>query len=131
VAAEVGSDLDGVVAAAETANTASPVTASSSGGPVAEPAEEVPPPRREGSVSRTAILINESGLHARPASEFVRAVNRFDAQVTVNGVDGRSLLRIMSLGLGKGAEVNIEASGPEASDAVNALTELIGTGFGE
>ena len=76
-------------------------------------------------------LLNKDGLHARPAAEFVKLANTFDAEVTVNGRDAKSLLGIMGLGLNKGAVVEISSSGDQAEAAVDALVRLIGSRFGE
>jgi PTS hybrid protein len=77
------------------------------------------------------VLVNASGLHARPAAELVTHASRFQSDVTVNGVDAKSLLRIMGLGLGIGATVAVMAAGPDARAAVDDLVELIEGGFGE
>ncbi len=76
-------------------------------------------------------LRNKDGLHARPAAEFVKLANMFDVKVTVNGKDARSLLGIMSLGLNVGASAEIASSDPGGEVAVNALAELVESGFGE
>lgn len=83
------------------------------------------------AIRRTVTLHNEAGLHARPASEFVKEANKHDAQVTVNGVDAKSLLGIMALGAGKGTELEIVASGSEAEAAVAGLAALVESNFGE
>ncbi|WP_213816464.1 dihydroxyacetone kinase phosphoryl donor subunit DhaM [Glaciihabitans sp. dw_435] len=141
VAAETSGTLDDVVAAARTASgsaeemATSPAEAEGTGQPghdgpgaaslaTPEPAAEIP-------LSGTAVLRNPEGLHARPAAEFVRLASTFDARVVINGVDAKSLLRIMSLGLGSGATVEVTATGPQASEAVSALTALVNSGFGE
>ena len=121
VAAETGGALDAVVAAAAAAR-GDDTTADDSA-----PSH----PRPDAAVSGSATLLNREGLHARPASEFVRLAGSFDARVTVNGVDARSLLRIMALGATAGTEITVEASGPEASQAVDALVALVRSGFGE
>lgn len=123
VAASIGGRLDEVVAAAQTANVAEP--------PAELTAEPVTRAAPDGALSRTVTLVNPSGLHARPAAEFVKAANGFDATVTVNGVDAKSLLRIMGLGLVKGAQLRIEATGPDAGAALDALDALAASGFGE
>lgn len=122
VAAEIGGDLATVVEAAESA------------GRREESAPPVPPETggaTHSAATATTTLVNDDGLHARPASEFVKLASTFEASVRVNGVDAKSLLRIMSLGLAKGREVTIVAEGPDAGAAVDALVELIGSGFGE
>lgn len=121
VSAQMGSTLDEVVAAAQTAG------GGASAG--AEPAHQ--DARADGAVERTVVLVNRDGLHARPAADFVKLAGSFDARIDVNGVDAQSLLAIMSLGLVRGAEARIRATGAEARRAVDELSELIETGFGE
>jgi len=84
-----------------------------------------------GTVSAEVELVNESGLHARPAAAFVTTAARFAASVTVNGVDAKSLLTIMALALPQGSVVAIDATGPDAQQAVSALVSLVESGFGE
>jgi len=141
VAAEVGGTLEEVVGAAESAATTSTespdaihdlstvhnLSAVPDHGTASEPYAEQP----EEPVGENATLINPSGLHARPAAEFVRLASTFDARITVNGVDAKSLLRIMGMGLGIGSSVRVEATGAEAQQAVDALTTLLASGFGE
>lgn len=134
VAAESGDSLDAVVAAAQSArdgaSSAEPVPShplSAVSG--AEPSG--PGSTHADAVSGSAVLVNAEGLHARPASEFVRLAGSFDARVTVNGVDAKSLLRIMALGLTAGDDVTLMATGPDATAAVDALRELVRSGFGE
>lgn len=80
---------------------------------------------------RTAVLRNESGLHARPAVAFVAAASGYDSAVTVNGADARSILSILALGAGKGAELEIVAIGADAEAAVAGLAALVESGLGE
>ncbi len=117
VAAESGEPLDAVVAAAEPA-------AAQAGGAASE-ASGAPAARLE------IELENEHGLHARPASELVRTVSGFDAAVTVNGVDAKSLLRVLALGLDRGAVVAFAATGPQAGEAIEAIDALVRDRFGE
>ena len=51
--------------------------------------------------------------------------------MTVNGADAKSLLGIMALGLTKGAQVEIASSDPDGATAVDAIAELVASGFGE
>ena len=119
VAAETGGSLQDVAAAARTATG------------VADPHGDERDLRGGDAVERSVVLVNESGLHARPAAELVTHASRFQSDVTVNGVDAKSLLRIMGLGLGKGSTVALMATGPDAEAAVDALVELVEGGFGE
>ncbi|WP_104192681.1 dihydroxyacetone kinase phosphoryl donor subunit DhaM [Cryobacterium sp. Y82] len=118
VAAEIGGGLDEVVAAAQSAlhvmSRATLATKPSSAG-----------------VSRTVILVNKDGLHARPAAEFVNLVSTFSVPITLNGTDASSLLSIMSLGLSRGSSVHLASPDPAAGPAINALAHLLESGFGE
>ncbi|NRG42849.1 HPr family phosphocarrier protein [Rathayibacter sp. VKM Ac-2804] len=119
VAAGTGAALADVLAAAESARgalLAEQPTAAAAGSP---------------STRRTVRLVNPNGLHARPAADFVTLATRFDARIDVNGKDATSLLGVMSLGLDRGDEVAISATGPEAEEAVGRLAELVESGFGE
>lgn len=121
VTAETGGDLDAVEASARSAVF----------GPVSEAPAGAAPAASGAGFSRTVALTNKDGLHARPAAEFVKLANTFAARVTVNGKDAKSLLGIMALGLVQGTDVTIASADPEGEDAVNALAELVASGFGE
>jgi len=131
VAAQTGGGLQAVIAAAEAACGTRQQTsaASGSGVPGRSPGENA---NGAAAVSpryaKTTTLVNDDGLHARPAAEFVRLAASFPTKVTVNGKDAKSLLGIMSLGLMKGATVEIEAES-EGAAAVDALVALIDSGF--
>lgn len=120
VAAETGGDLAAVVTAAESANRQGE-------GAQAQTDTTASP---EALTARTT-LVNKDGLHARPAADFVKRASDFEAAVTVNGVDAKSLLRIMSLGLGVGSELALTAEGPDARAALDSLVGLVESGFGE
>ncbi|WP_285036104.1 dihydroxyacetone kinase phosphoryl donor subunit DhaM [Plantibacter sp. ME-Dv--P-095] len=126
VAAQTGRSLDEVVAAARSAAGRPDMDA-----PRTETGSATAGPTDTPHAAATVTLRNKDGLHARPAAEFVRSASRFAANVVVNGKDAKSLLGIMSLGLVKGAEVHLQADGVDAEDAVQALTSLIESGFGE
>lgn len=132
VAAESGASLDDVVAAARTASgDGGPGAGGSDGSGAVEATRAAEPAAASGNPSRTVTIVNRDGLHARPAAEFVKLASSFPVRVTVNGKDAKSLLGIMSMGLTKGASVEIAGSDPEAADAVNALADLVESGFGE
>jgi phosphocarrier protein FPr len=82
-------------------------------------------------------VLNEIGLHARPAALVAELTNRFDADVTVakpggaGPVSARSLTGLMTLVARKGDELVATASGPQADEALAALAELARVGFGE
>ncbi|WP_285116380.1 dihydroxyacetone kinase phosphoryl donor subunit DhaM [Leifsonia sp. fls2-241-R2A-40a] len=125
VAAESGGGLDEVVAAAEGAVDAWAGKAPEDAAPAAAPAESAGPYERE------VLVRNPEGLHARPAAEFVKLANTFPVKVTVNGKDAKSLLGIMSLGLTAGSTARIASEDADGRAAVDALADLVDTGFGE
>ncbi len=129
VAAEAGDDLAHVVTAAESARGGGEAPV---GAAVATPAEASDEAGASGHVhSRSVTLVNADGLHARPAAELVKLASTFGPRVTVNGTDAKSLLSIMSLGLTKGATVEIASDDPEGGPAVDAIAALAESGFGE
>ncbi|SOC86771.1 Phosphocarrier protein HPr /dihydroxyacetone kinase DhaM subunit [Curtobacterium sp. 314Chir4.1] len=135
VAAQTGGDVDAVLAAAASAAASEADAGRPSSLSDEQPGGAVPVdgagPVDDVAASESVELVNESGLHARPAAEFVKTAARYEASVRVNGVDAKSLLAIMALALPKGATVTIEGSGPGAQEAVDALVALVRSGFGE
>lgn len=126
VAAQAGDGLEAVVAAARSAAGGEVDGGeASAAGPGSTSAAGASGPQR------TVRLINPSGLHARPAAELVKLASTFAEPVTVNGTDAKSLLAIMAMGLTKGAEVVIASADPAGGAAVDALAELVESGFGE
>ncbi len=80
--------------------------------------------------SRTVEITNETGLHTRPGNEFVTMAKTFEAKVEVENeagkkVKGTSLLKLLSLGIKKGAKVTVHADGSDADDAVAKLADLL------
>jgi len=92
------------------------------------------PPRQEPLV-RVLKIINKKGLHARASAKFVQTVERFDANVRVTRggetVGGTSIMGLMMLAAAPGTTITVEASGNEASAAMDAIAKLVSTGFGE
>lgn len=126
VAAQGGGDRDAVVAAARTA------ISGFAGGEADDGAADQGAPAPEGdATTRTLVLSNPLGLHARPAALVARKAADFDAQVSINGVDAASVLALMALGLTGGAQVELSATGPQAGEAVEAIAAEIEAGFGE
>ena len=83
----------------------------------------------------TLIIENIVGLHARPASVFVRTAAGFNSEITVSHgektANGKSILTVLTLGAHKGAEVVVKAEGEDADAALTALKELVESNFGE
>jgi phosphocarrier protein HPr len=86
-------------------------------------------------VRRRVTICNQKGLHARAAAKFVKLAESFDAQVAVEKnetrVPGCSIMGLMMLAAGPGCDIEIEASGPEAEAAVEALAQLVAGKFDE
>jgi PTS hybrid protein len=76
-------------------------------------------------------LINQAGMHARPAAKIAGGLSGMDVEVTINGADGASMTELMMLAAGRGTVLHVEASGPDAAKAVDYLGGLIKSGFGE
>ena len=89
--------------------------------------------------SKQTILKNLTGLHARPASEFVSCAKTFESKVTVRRLDvvdaaeanAKSIIKILSQGLSVNTPIEISADGPDEQAAVDKLVELIDSKFGE
>jgi phosphocarrier protein HPr len=76
-------------------------------------------------VNKIFTIIEESGIHARPATLIVQAASKFNAEIalTYNGksVNLKSIMGVMSLGLPPGAEIEISAEGPDEQEALAFL----------
>ena len=88
------------------------------------------------AVRRQVIIVNELGLHLRPADKCVRLANRFaDTEIRVHfkghDYNGKSLLELTMLAAECGSEFEIEARGPQADEAVDALAALVASYFDE
>lgn len=84
---------------------------------------------------RRLTIINSKGLHARASAKFVQCAGKFDAKVLVakdgQSVTGTSIMGLMMLGAGPGAEIVVSAEGRQAREALDAIAELIADKFGE
>ena len=83
----------------------------------------------------TLLIQNQLGLHARPAALFVQMANQFKSEIEVQKgrtkVNGKSIMGIMTLAAGRGAQITIRVKGEDAAKAVQSLTKLIRGNFGE
>src|SRR5262249_6058450 len=99
-----------------------------------ERGEEASPPA-DGLLSREIPITNKRGLHARASAKFVQMVERFNAEITVTRggetVSGNSIMGLMMLAAAPGTTITVTAKGPQAREALDALTELVGSRFGE
>ena len=84
---------------------------------------------------KEAVVNNQVGLHARPATFFIQKANEFKSSIWVEKderrVNAKSLLGVLSLGIVKGTAINLIADGPVETEAVEALSELISASFAE
>jgi phosphocarrier protein len=91
-------------------------------------------PLQDGVV-RVLEIVNKKGLHARASAKFVQTVERFDANVRVTRgnetVGGTSIMGLMMLAAATGTSITVEATGNEATAALDALARLVASGFGE
>ena len=86
-------------------------------------------------ITKQLTVLNKLGIHARPAAQFVRAASRFQAGVTVEKdgetVDGKSIMGLMMLAVGWGAEITVTVEGDDEAAAMEALEQLVQSKFGE
>ena len=82
-----------------------------------------------------AAIVNARGLHARASAKFVETAAKFRSEITVvkdeTTVSGRSIMGLMMLAAAKGSIVELVAQGPDAKEAIAALTSLIAARFHE
>lgn len=87
------------------------------------------------SASRSVVIVNQKGLHARAAAKLVALAAQFKCQVEVSRNDltanGHSIMGLMMLAAAQHSTVSLAATGPEAEIAIEALAGLIDAGFYE
>ncbi len=85
--------------------------------------------------SADVTIVNLTGLHARPASVFVKAANKFKSNITIisggKNINAKSIIKVMSTALVQGTDITIQADGEDEVEAVDTLVKLIKSGFGE
>ena len=87
-------------------------------------------------VNRQVEIINKTGLHARPASDFVLAAKKFESKITIckeggEPVNAKSVVRLLAECIGQGTKVELTADGADEVAALDTLVVLIESGFGE
>ena len=84
---------------------------------------------------KEAVVSNQVGLHARPATFFTQKANEFKSSIWIEKderrINAKSLLGVLSLGIIKGMTMDIAADGPDEQEAVEALEQLINTNFSD
>lgn len=89
-------------------------------------------------IEKKLTIVNASGLHARPAAEFVGACAKFKSKIMIKknkegakNVNAKSMVMLLSQAFSKGDEVIISVDGEDEKECLNKLEELINSGFGE
>ncbi|MFB5662919.1 phosphocarrier protein HPr [Alteribacillus sp. HJP-4] len=84
---------------------------------------------------KTFTITNDTGIHARPATQLVNKAGQFASDITLeyNGksVNLKSIMGVMSLGVGKGSDVTIKVEGSDEKEAMAAVEEVVKEGLGE
>ncbi len=86
-------------------------------------------------INKDVTVLNQVGLHARPATFFIQKANEFKSGIWIvkdeRKVNAKSLLGVLSLGITKGTEISIVADGSDEEEAVNELVKLVQSNFAE
>ncbi len=74
-------------------------------------------------------VISDTGIHARPATLLVQTASKFDSEIHLSykekKVNLKSIMGVMSLGVGKGANITISAEGSDEDEALQSLEETL------
>lgn len=84
-------------------------------------------------------IINKTGLHARPASDFVAEAKKYSSRIVITNLtdypdepsNAKSIMEVLTLTMFKGTEIELKADGEDEKEAVDSLVALIQGGFGE
>ncbi|RMJ03993.1 Phosphocarrier protein HPr [Marinobacter litoralis] len=86
-------------------------------------------------ISRTVTIINKLGLHARATAKLVATASEYESEVWISRndrkVNAKNIMQVMMLAASQGTTVELIADGPDAQEAIDALTDLIADYFGE
>jgi len=78
---------------------------------------------------REYTIVADTGIHARPATLLVQQASKFNSDITLDykgkSVNLKSIMGVMSLGVGKGAEVSITADGADEKEAIEGIEDTI------
>lgn len=89
----------------------------------------------ESTVSREVVVINAAGLHARPADMLAREARKWRSRIELvsdsQRADGKSILELLTLAAESGTRLVVEATGPDAREALAAIGELFERRFNE
>lgn len=86
-------------------------------------------------ITEELVIMNQLGLHARPAASLVQTVLKFkcDVHISVNGqrVNAKSIMGLLTLAAAQGTRLDVTCRGDDAEQAMVAVRELVDSGFGE
>jgi phosphocarrier protein HPr len=86
-------------------------------------------------IQREFTISNKLGLHARPSAQLTQVASRFASEVWISKagrrVNAKSIMGVMMLAAGQGSQVTIDTDGPDEAAALEAISRLIQSGFGE
>ncbi|MGV8992277.1 MAG: HPr family phosphocarrier protein [Thiobacillus sp.] len=86
-------------------------------------------------LQRDVEIMNKLGLHARPSAKLTQLASQYKSDVFMarNGrrINAKSIMGVMMLAAAKGSTVTLETNGEDEQEAIDALAELITSGFGE
>ena len=78
---------------------------------------------------KSYVIIDETGIHARPATMLVQTASKFDSDIQLEynskKVNVKSIMGVMSLGVGKDAEITIYVDGSDEAEAIEAITDVL------
>jgi phosphocarrier protein len=84
-------------------------------------------------VIKEVTVLNETGIHARPASEFVKAAGGFESKIDViteeKSINAKSIMGILAGGISQGTTIKIKAEGADEDNAVDTLVKMINSTF--
>lgn len=86
-------------------------------------------------IKRSVNIINKLGLHARASAKLTKLAGSFQSDIFAirndRRVNAKSIMGVMMLAAGQGAQIELEVSGPDETAAMDALVQLIDARFGE
>ncbi|WEG13041.1 phosphocarrier protein HPr [Pullulanibacillus sp. KACC 23026] len=81
------------------------------------------------AVEKTFTVISDSGIHARPATTLVQRASQFSSEINIVSGDKtanlKSIMGVMAMGIGKGAQITISAEGSDEADALQGVEEVL------
>jgi phosphocarrier protein HPr len=87
------------------------------------------------TISREVVVANSQGLHARPADMLAREARKWQSRIELvadsQRVDGKSILDVLTLAAEAGTRLVVEATGPDAREALEAIGSLFERRFNE